>query len=94
MYQVITTIVSGQAPEQEPITKEILIKFVPDLLCAVIGMSLKNPGIVVPSKTKDGTCMKLYCLGCKENKTLQLSALDQHKNFYFPKEKNKIFQEI
>ncbi|KAJ9090292.1 hypothetical protein DSO57_1003820 [Entomophthora muscae] len=29
-------------------------------------MSLSNPAIVVPKARDDGTCLKLYCTGCKD----------------------------
>ncbi|KAJ9057864.1 hypothetical protein DSO57_1018468 [Entomophthora muscae] len=75
-------------PGHEPIPEEIHKKFAPDFFFELFDVSMENPGIAVPSKTNDGTCMKLYCLGCKENNTLRPLVRDLWIDYDSPKSSN------
>ncbi|KAJ9063616.1 hypothetical protein DSO57_1039007 [Entomophthora muscae] len=42
-------------------------------------MSLSNPAIVVPKARNDGTCLKLYCTGCKDDATIKFVGIELWK---------------
>ncbi|KAJ9050782.1 hypothetical protein DSO57_1011220 [Entomophthora muscae] len=67
--QVFPTIVEYEC---NPFGDEAHKQFELNFMHARRKMSLSNPAIVVPKARDDGTCLKLYCTGCKDDQDIML----------------------